>query len=288
MEALIPEGATTVARARPRELLTSPDLASIVHALAPDEALEAFSRRHGVDPRTLDTLVLASFDERDTVVLASGPFVARVVVAEIGHRMSPLESSADAPVFRRAGTYLRRRFELLELGANAVALVDGPPALSGALVASRSGSTPTARPEAGVSTTPLRTLLDGVRDAPLVLVRRGRPDLPPSGVGLLLARLEDTVVTLTASAPGSVVVRARLYGEFPPGADENFRTLVRSLSEADLGRALGLEEIARTLAIEVVAPEIRLAATVRSTTLARGLRLLGGAGIGELLEIGPG
>jgi hypothetical protein len=293
VEAVIPEGAGTIVRARPRALLAAEELAAVVRAVAPDEALDAFSQRHGVDPRTLETVVLATYGEHDRVVLASGPFLARVVVGEIGHRMSPLESSADAPIYRRAGTYLRRRFELLALGSHELALVDGPPSLAGRLVASRSGpmaSGRTSEPptEVGIAAARLRTLLEGERDAPFLWIQHGRPDLPSEGVGLLLARLEDAALTLSTGEPGMVVVRVRLYGEFPPGADENFRTLIGSLSEAELGRALGLEEIARTLAIDVVGPEIRLAATLRSSTLARGLRLFGGAGIGELIELGPG
>ncbi|GAB4203623.1 MAG: hypothetical protein OHK0013_17850 [Sandaracinaceae bacterium] len=291
LEAVIPDGAETVVRLRPRELLASSDLATVARALVSDEALDAFSERHGVDPRTLEALVLATYGERTAVVLLSGPFIARVVVGEIGHRMSPLESSADAPIYRRAGVYLRRRFELLALGAHELALIDGPPALSGRIVARVS------RPEApsppadggnGVPALRLRTILEGEQAAPFVLVRHGRPELPPAGVGLLLARMEDAVLTLSPGDPGSVIIRARLFGEFPPGAEENFRTLVASLSDTDLGRALGFEEIARALAIEVVGSEIRLTASVRSQTLARGLRLFGGAGLAELLEPPPG
>jgi hypothetical protein len=270
--------------------LAHEDLGAIVSALLPADVLEGFATRHGVDPRELDLLVVAGYGEEGALVLAEGPFVARVVVGEIGHRMSPLESQSDDPFYRRAGVYLRRRFELIALGQRELALVSGPPALSGLVLhqlrADEAGVSPAPGEEPeGLSPQRVRTILLGERDAPFVVVQHGRPELPPEGVGLLLARLEDAVLSVAPSAPGSLALRVRLYGEFPPGADENFRTLIASLSEADLGRALGLEEIARSLAIEVVGPEIRLTATVRAATLSRGLRMLAGAEISEMLEL---
>lgn len=286
LDAIVPDGAVGVLRARPRALLAADATGRVVTAIVPSERLDAFAARHGVELREVELLTYASYPGAGGIVLASGPFHAEVVVGEIGHRMAPLESSADAPVYRRAGVYRMRRFELLALGPHEVAVIDGPPQLAGLVVHTRDAAREASA--ADETSSRLRTILRAERDAPFVLVRHGRPDeLPPEGVGLLLARLEDASLAIDdvgPTDPGSLELRVRLFGEFPPGADENFRTLIASLSEDDLGRAVGLEEIARSLAIDTLEHEVRLTARVRASTLARGLRVLLGAEIDEMLD----
>jgi len=284
LDLTVPEGVETLVRLRPRALLASDETSRVVTAIVPEERLDAFSSRHGVDPRAAELIVHASYPRAGSVVLVEGPFHARVVVGEIGHRMAPLESSTDEPEYRRAGIYQRHRFELITLGPHALAMVDGPPALSGLVLHTRDAArvAPTEAPSR------LRSIVAAERDSPFLLVRHGRPDdLPPQGVGLLLARLEDASLAISpagSAEPGALELRVRLFGEFPPGADENFRALIAGLSEDDLGRAIGLEEVARSLAIEVLPLEIRFTARVRASTLARGLRVLVGAEIDELLD----
>jgi hypothetical protein len=283
LDDLVPDGYSSLLRLRPRALLAEDATLRVVSAIIPIERLDAFRDRHGVDPRELEQVSLVSYGEH-TVLLASGAFHGSVVVSEIGHRMAPLESSADAPVLRRAGIYRMRRFELLAVGAHEVALVDGPPELSGLVLHTRG----LGQDDRSTATEPrLRALVRSEAAAPFLYVLHGRPDLPPEGIGLLLARLEDATLAIAPAGtrdPGALELRARLLGEFPPGADENFRTLVSSLAESDLGRAVGLDEAARSLAIDSLAGEIRLTASVRASTLARGLRVLFGAEIDEMLD----
>jgi hypothetical protein len=288
LDDLVPDGYSSLVRLRPRALLAEDATMRVALAIVPLERLDAFRDRHGVDPRELEQVSIASY-EQHTVLLASGSFHSSVVVSEIGHRMAPLESSADSPVLRRAGIYRMRRFELLAVGAHEVALVDGPPALSGLVLHTRSDARGEPEPDSSENRNEpgLRALVRSEASAPFVYVLHGRPDLPPEGVGLLLARLEDAVFAVAAVGPrdpGALELRARLLGEFPPGADENFRALVASLPESDLGRAVGLEEAARSLAIDSLDHEIRLTASVRASTLARGLRVLFGAEIDEMLD----
>ncbi len=284
LDRALPEGVETLLRLRPRALLASDETSRVVTAIVPEERLDAFSSRHGVELREVGLILHASYPRAGSVVLVEGPFHARVVVGEIGHRMAPLESSADEPEYRRAGIYRRQRFELIALGPHELAMVDGPPALSGLVLHTRDAAreAPTEAPSR------LRGIVAAERDAPFLLFRHGRPDgLPPEGVGLLLARLEDASLAISpvgSLEPGALELRVRLFGDFPPGADENFRALIAGLSEDDLGRAIGLEEIARSLAIEVLPVEIRFTAHVRASTLARGLRVLVGAEIDELLD----
>lgn len=283
LDDVVPEGYTSLLRVRPRALLADDGLMRVAEAIVPSTRLDAFRDRHGVDVRELEIVEHASYEGSGSLLLARGSFHANVVVAEIGHRMAPLESSADRPVTRRAGIYLLRRFELLALGANDLALVEGPPEIAGLLLHTREEAMGATRPPPSR----LRTVIAGEADAPFVFVRHGRPELPPEGIGLVLARLEDASLAASTAGPeepGAIELRARLFGAFPPGVEENLRTFVGALSEADLGRAIGLEEVARTLAIEVTEGEVRLVARLRATTLARGLRVLLGAEIEELLD----
>lgn len=279
---LIPPGATTIVAISPSTIFASEELRSVANELVSAERLDAFRARHGVDLRTLERLVVAEYgtpEETDamhrgvtgTLYIARGPFHAEVVVAEIGNRMSPLESQDDHPM-RRAGMYRLSRVELLALGPTTVALTNGPPELAGQIVA--------AQRSANARAAEMRTQFD----APLVLMRHGRPDLPPTGIGLLLARLEHTVVSFDAVGT-HLEVQVHLDGEFPPGADANFRALVSSIAESDLGRALGMQEVEESLVVDATASSVLMHAEVDVHTLSSGLRELVGAEMNELLNI---
>lgn len=268
----MPSGASSVVSIAPATIFASEVLRPVVEQVVSTERLEAFRARHGVDLRSLERLVIATYEptgpeHETTLYLARGPFHAQVVVAEIGNRMSPLESRDSHPLERRAGVYRMRRMELLALGPTSVALHDGPPALSGRLVAAVHAP----RGELDVQ-------------APLVLMHHGRPDLPLTGLGILLARLEHTMVSLDARG-SQLRIHAALDGEFPPGAEENFRALVTSLAQSDLGQALGMREVERTLVVQASPTSVTLEASVNPGTVAAGLRALVGAEMDELLEV---
>lgn len=282
IEVLIPPGATTVVSLSPATIFASEGLRSVANELVSAERLDAFRARHGVDLRTLERFVVTEYGETEltdgthrgvngTLYIARGPFHAEVVVAELGNRMSPLESQDDHPM-RRAGVYRLNRIELLALGPTTVALTNGPPELAGQIVAlHRAASTRAQRASAQF-------------DAPLVLMRHGRPDLPPTGIGLLLARLEHTVVSFDAVG-SHLEVQLQLDGEFPPGADANFRALVSSVAQSDLGRVLGMQEVEESLVVQASATSVSMHAEVDAHTLSGGLRELVGAEMNELLNI---
>lgn len=282
---LVPPGATTIVSIAPSAVFASDAMRPVAEELVASDRLDAFRARHGVDLRTLERLLIAEYEpaeglaEGATLYLARGPFHAQVVVAEIGNRMSPLESQDARPVMRRAGTYRMQRMELLALGPATVALTDGPPAFAGRIVATQQASRPSRERTATLSaaTAPLFS-------APLVLMRHGRPDLPPGGLGLLLARLEHTVISFDAVG-AELTIDVHLEGEFPPGAEDNFRALVTSIAHSDLGEALGMQQVERTLVVQASQAEVSMHATVGASTLARGLRALVGAEMDELLEL---
>lgn len=282
VEMLIPPGATTIVALSPSAIFASEGLRSVANELVSAERLDAFRARHGVDLRTLERLVVAEYgtpEETDavhrgvsgTLYIARGPFHAEVVVAEIGNRMSPLESQDDRPM-RRAGMYRLSRIELLALGPTTVGLTNGPPEFAGQIVATQRAASTRAQD------------VSPQFDAPLVLMRHGRPDLPPTGIGLLLARLEHTVVSFN-DVGAHLEVQVHLEGEFPPGADDNFRALVSSVAQSDLGHALGMQEVEESLVVNASSTAVLMRAEVDAHTLSSGLRELVGAEMNELLNI---
>lgn len=286
LDELVPWGFESLVRVRPRALLADDATMRVVEAIVPSTRLDAFRDRHGIELRALELFTMASYpDDAGTALFASGPFHSAVVVGEIGHRMAPLESSADRPVMRRAGIYRMRRFELLAIGAHEVALVDGPPELAGLLVDQRRR----ALAAAPAPSDRLARLIAEEADAVFLVARHGRPALGSEGIGLVLARLQDALLAVSAAGaldPGAIELRLQLLGEFPPGVDENLRALLTSLAESDLGRAVGVEELLHTLSIEVTEGRVRLTGRVRGATLVRGLRVLFGAEIEEMLDAG--
>ncbi len=276
--ALLPSGATSLVVAAPRRLFREPAARLLITRLVPDARLELLRMQHGIDARELDQLIVASYESGDIFVLR-GPFLAHVAVAEMAHRMIPLESHAEAPRARAAGIFRGTRVDAIAIGPHTLAVVAGPPALSGRLLASLEGES------LPFDATEVRSLPD---DPPFVWLRPVPFELPPDApVGILLARVRSTCVTAVPSGTGSIGVSVRFTGEFPPGADGNFRRLASSLAQTDLGRAVGMADAMSSFTLEAVGPQVRLAALLSAEGLARGLWLAMGAEIEDALSDPP-
>lgn len=276
---LIPEETRVVVMVRPAALLAAEPTARVVRAVFSDEQLDRFRMRTGVDPRTLEELVIGIHPDGH-VVLVRGPIDAVFVVREAGERMAPLESSTDEPRARRAGFLGPRRTELAALGDDTLMWVEGTPQLAAAVLAAAD------RPEAGrnPALAELSASLEEHRDAPLIVAVPHPLGLPvDTGIGMLLAREETMVVILRAEDDG-LRLEAELRGEFPPDSQSNFRTFVESVAETDLGAALALEEALPSLRIQAAEDYVRLTVRVAPGALARGLRILLVAEIEEMLE----
>jgi hypothetical protein len=251
--------------------MAQPALRRLVDALFSAERLDAFSTFNGIDPRTLEGIAYGEY-ESGTVVAVRGPFHATVAVAEMAHRMLPVESESDEPYFRRGGIYGGVRRDAIAIDRHTLVLVTGSPVLSGRALAAGG---PRALGEDGEA---LRSALD----APLVVLWPQPLGLPPdTGVGLVFAR--ERALGLALSGDGEDVrVRAEARGEFPAGVEENLRTLYRSLSGTDLGRQLGMPEAEGSFSVQATPHGVRASASLPSSTLARGLRSLL---VAELAEI---
>jgi hypothetical protein len=274
--ALLPRDATSVIVASPRVLFEAPASRLLLTRLVPDARLEALRVQHGVDVRSLEQVVVASYEDGDIYVLR-GPFLAHVAVAEMGHRMVPVESRVDAPRARVGGIFRGTRVDAIAIGPHTLAIVAGPPSLSGRLLATLDGtdrSFDAHELRAAVSASPFVWL----RPVPLVLPI----DAP---IAILLARERSLSVTAAPDpdGAGTIALSVRFVGEFPPGADANFRQLAASLAQTDLGRAVGMPAALASLTVEARASEVLLGAHVGAEGLARGLWLAMGAEIEEAL-----
>ena len=280
LRALLPDGAVGILIARPRELFGSDSSALVIHALAPDERLEAFRLQHGVDLRTLDRLAWASYEStgaQGDIVIAQGPFRAEVAVAELAHRMIPRESQEETPRARAGGVFHGTRIDAIALGPHTLALVIGSPTLTARLIRTADGLSPPAI--AGPIEQTLRRYTD-----PIVAMRPVPLELPiASGVGRLLSEEESLVITLRPSEPAAIHAEVELSGGFPPTAADNFRQLVASLAQSTLGTALGLRSALGSLVVEATPTRVHLRADLDANELARGCAALFRAEIAEVL-----
>jgi hypothetical protein len=272
--ALLPSGPSSVVVASPRALFAAPASRALITRLVPDARFEALRVQHGIDLRELEQLIVASYDDGDVFVLR-GPFLAHVAVAEIAHRMVPIESRAETPRARVGGVFRGARVDAIAIGPHTLAVVLGPPSLSGRLLAALEGVAP------AFDASEIRS----VPGAPFVWLRPVPLALPVDApVAILLARERSLAVFAIPGSDGTIAVEVRFTGEFPPGAEANFRQLVTSLAQTDLGRAIGMPAALATLTVEEDGARIELAGVLSAEGLARGLWLTMGADIEEALE----
>ncbi len=278
---LVPGDSTLVVVARPAELMDERPTRRVVQAVLPSEQLDQFAQRTGVDPRRLSDLVVAQTPS-GWVVLARGAFDAELAVREAGARMAPVESSDEHPV-RRVGFLGERRVDVSVLGQGVVSWVDGTPQLAASVLAA-------ARMPLGERPHPLRgTLLGELRrsasSAPFAFYVPQPLDLPrDAGVGVLLARERALAVSVRPRDGRILQVNGELRGEFPPGAQDNFRALARAVAESDLGAALGVGDALPSLRVTAEETRVDLQADVDASVLASGLRVLFVAELREILN----
>jgi hypothetical protein len=266
----LPPGASLIVLVRPTELVADPALRRLFDALFLPERLDAFQAFNGVDPRRLEGLAYAEY-EAGTVLVVRGGFHATVAVAEMAHRMLPLESQSDEPYFRRAGIYRGERRDAIALDEQTLVVVTGAPVLAGrALAGGRRALDADGR-----------ALVEAL-PAPLVVLWPQPLGFPAdTGVGLLFAR-ERALGLALRGAGERVRLEAEARGEFPPGVQDNLRALFSSLARSDLGSAVGMSEAERTFSVDVTPHGVRASAELPAASLARGIRALL---IAELTEI---
>ena len=278
----MPEGPRVVVQAQPVTLSQSPAMMRIWRAVMPEAREQSFKTRTGVDPLTVEEVLLGELQPSGYMLLARGPFDADLVVREAGARLAALEVVVDDPVLRREGIDGAARYAYAVVDSHTVLVArDAPAPLLADFVARLTGEREVAR----ALDAPDAAALYTERGPQALAVYAPRPlGLPAdTGVGLLLSRERALVATFHPRL-AEVDVELEMRGEFPPGAEQNFRALLRSVGGTDLGGALGLAEIGDALRIRVDDAGVLLRFPIRVQALVRGLRILFTEDLERLLE----
>ncbi len=281
---LVPDGASVLVVASPAALARSAAVREVLDAIAPPALVDAFARRTGVEPAEVSEAVVAEVGD-GLVVIARGPYAAADVVRGQEVRMSPVEVRQSEPFVRRAGWIGTDRVDLAALADDVVLVVRNAPDLATAIQSrARDGRWPEGR-SAALDRADAQVLRADYEDAPLVVHAPAPLDLPPgTGTSLLLARERALAVSLAPAEGGELLdFRVGFRGEFPPGAETNFRTLAESMSESNLGAAMGMAEALPSLRIRVDDQSVELTFSIRARALSIALRVLFSGEIRELL-----
>jgi hypothetical protein len=236
-----------------------------------EEREREFSQRTGVDPLAVEELVVFELSPNGYVMLLRGPFDAQSVVERAGERLALTDVVSDKPVVRREGLAGQGRYAYAALAAHSLLVArDAPPQLLAEILARREQH---GRPSA-LAPAPARSLYSEHAGQPLLLLSPEPLALEPgSNVALLFAREQALAVTVRPHAT-VLAVGIDMRGEFPPGAEHNFRALARSLAGASLGRALGLSRVAETMAIRVDSQGAFVTFAIDARELVAGVRML--------------
>ena len=280
----IPAGSELVASFRIADLFREPATRAVVEGLFPAEKIEAFRRRTGIDPASLDELVFGKFSgdgERNGFVLIARGLDADLVVREVGARMVAVEGQRDQPFARRVGVLEEGPVDASAVRPDVMVVGVRAPEPTQALLAWLDRPSSAATSLSGEDAT---ALLASAKDAPVALYVPSPIRLPEdSGLGLLLARERALGFFLSPVSTDTLRVRVDLRGEFPSTASANFRTLVTAVATSDMGRALGLEDGLDTLAISVSDSEVEMAMDVLASRFLQGVRLLMVADMPEMM-----
>lgn len=268
---LVPRGPSVVLVARPDQLARHEGPLSLYRALVTEERERAFVERTTIDPLTVEELVAFELSPNGYVLLVRGPFSARAAVEKAGERLALHDVVSDEPVMRREGLAGQGRYAYAALSDRALLVArDAPPALIAAILARRER-----REEPGLlAPADAASLARDHGGAPLMLLSPEPLALEPgTNVSLLFARERALAATMQPTAR-VLAVSIDMRGEFPNGAEHNFRALARSLSSATLGRALGLSRIAETMAIRVDAQGAVVTFAIDARDLVAGVKML--------------
>ncbi len=268
---------------RPARWSREPALRSLLEAAVDVDELAGWTRRHGFEPLEVEQVAASGGGER-WLVLVRGPFDAPGQVRALGRQMSGLRVVAERPWPRRWGQWGGRALDVTALDGHVVML--GTDTALADRVRGRLRRTAARRPpRRGVSWP--ASWRDELLRSSVALGWLGPLELSPrTPVGLLLSGTEAVLATLAPSRPGDAELQlvVRLWGDFPPTAEENFARLVASLGQSGLGRLLGLQAALGTLRVTARDAEVRIELRLPSERFARGLGALLRAEMPEMFD----
>jgi hypothetical protein len=273
LSAYLPPSPEPVLVARPVELFREPATHTLFRALVDAAHEQSFSQRTAVDPRTLEELVVRE-EQTGYLLLARGPFDAASVVQSAGARLAVPDVSTDAPLVRREGLAGRGRWAYAALGAHTVLVAKNvTPQVVGEVIARFQARGQFPVPSA-LAEEPARALAARYASAPLVVYAPKPLALQP-GTGLALLLAEQRALAAVAEPRGTrIALSVDLRGEFPEGADQNFRTLGRSMASTELMRLLGLDTVLQALEVKQDTGVVQIAGQVEAKGVAQGIRAL--------------
>jgi hypothetical protein len=275
---LVPAGSAWVVQARPRALAEQQAALSLWRALVSEEREQAFASRTGVSMLQVEEAVGCELPEQGYLLLARGPFDADLVVERAGERLAVPDVRSEQPVRRREGLAGQGRYAYAALSAHALLVAkNAPPQLIAAVLARRAAilrGDPEPQPAGIADTLDARALLAEHAAEPLLLLAPRPLALEPgTGVALLFAR-ERALAVAVRPTHEALAVAFDARGEFPNGAENNFRALARSLSSTQLGRALGFSRVPETVAIRVDAQGAVVTFALVTRELVAGVRMM--------------
>ncbi len=280
---LLPSGASLVLRARPAELFGDPALAPLAAALVPGDVRDRLARRTGVEADEVREVVYAEYED-GFLVLAEGPWSAADVVVGSSVRMNTIDVRSSSPWVRRGGFIGTERYELVAFADDRVAVskAAGTP-LVAALGRLRSGAWGEGDEPLLGATSEAEELMRSRAASPCVLLVPTHLEIAPSDLAVLLAHQSAILLSLDPDGAAGVDISIVIRGRFPPSAEDNFRTLIRSIAGSEIGASLGIDSRLRTLGVEASEDEVAMHLSLESTKAATGLEHLLGADTSRLL-----
>ncbi len=278
---LVTPGASLVLVAQPKLLAESAAMRSLWRSMVFEDREREFVARTGVEPFEVTELVVLEVPPAGYVLMARGPFIADEVVRRAGARIAVLDVTSDAPVVRREGLRGDGRYAYVALDTHAMlAAKDTPPELIGEiLLRARDPKAPSA-----FDASDAHALESAHAGAPLMVFQLAPiPFQPGTPIALLFARQRALAVAVRPSGT-QLAISVDLRGEFPPGAEQNFRTLVSSIGKEPLGASLGLSAVAQTMGVRLDEQGVLLTASLESAAIEGTLKLMFAREIRELFE----
>jgi len=257
---------------------------NVIFALVGDDFLERVRERTAVDLLSLRETALAFYDD-ETLLLARGPYSAEEIVTVVGMHMRVIVQQDSEPT-RRSGTYDGRTlFHAAAIGPHEYALSRGEGAvLSRILQRLHAGETPA--PDR-LAERDMQRALSGLPSAPLRIAVSTPMRLPlNSPLGLLLSNQRAMAMAVTEAEGEQLGLHVAFVGEFPAGAEANFRQWIEAMAQDDLGRVIGLNRGLSSLDVIADSDRVVVSMTISSGDVVRGIRVLFDAEIVDLVN-GP-
>ncbi|MBN2192347.1 MAG: hypothetical protein JW751_05990 [Polyangiaceae bacterium] len=273
--------------AKPRAIAEDPTLAVAVEALLPEQGLEAFAARTGVELRATEDAVVAGYPlatlflvTNEETALVERAFLSRLLVEPARRRPHPRLLSLTGIVQARPYSLVLAKNQFVAIAVGdpqparavigfALERLESPAAFEGAALASVGPHQVSA---------PLRFYAPGPFGG----------SWQDGGHGLLAAATAATV-TLEAEGPSHFRVELALAGLFPPEfhAHERMDALWTDVEKSALGSLLGLDALRDPPVVVVDRDRVALRVSIAARPMVAGLRAAVSADVAELFALPP-